>query len=118
MSNIDVAQLLEIVSDESPAGENLEYDPDFGALELAAQRKPEQRMGDEVIAAVEPDWEEVRNLAVALFSRTKDLRAAVYLTNAVIHLDGFSGLAEGLRLTNGLIEDYWGGLFPELDEDY
>lgn len=117
MSSFDVEQLLEIVSDDAPAGENLEYDPEFGALEIAAQGKPEQSMGDEVKAAEEPDWEEVKNLALGLLSRTRDLRIAIHLTTAATHLDGFAGLAQGLRLTNGLIEDFWGGLYPELDAD-
>ena len=43
MPPLDAGSLLGVVSDDSPTGPNLEFDPDFGALERAAQGKPEQQ---------------------------------------------------------------------------
>lgn len=117
MSNIDVDQLLAPISDAAPTGENLEYDPEFQALEIAAQGKAEQIMGDQVKPAEPPDWSEVKSLSTALLARTKDLRVAVHLANAAARLDGFRGLADVLKLINGIVEDYWQSLYPELDED-
>ena len=46
--------------------ENLELDPDFGALERAAQGKPETQYGNTIEPAIPPDWKETATLAVGL----------------------------------------------------
>jgi type VI secretion system protein ImpA len=117
MSTIDVEQLLQPVSEESPGGDDLEYDPAFIAMSQAAEGKAEQQMGDEVIEAEPPDWGKVRDQALALFSRTKDLRAGVLLTRAVVSTEGVIGLGDGLALLRGLIERHWDHVHPQLDPD-
>ena len=101
VSTIDVDALLEEISSDSPCGEDLEYDPQFGEMERAARGKAEQQFGDTIVEAVEPEWREVRDPALELFSRTKDLRVAVYLTQAMVHLEGFVGLRDGLTVLQG-----------------
>ena len=65
MSSIDLEALLAPVSEESPSGADLEYDPTFGELERTALGKPEQVMGDDVIEAEDPDWRAaIRNFKV------------------------------------------------------
>jgi len=109
--------LLAPVSDTSPCGENLEYDPAFTALETAARGKSEQQFGDTVIPAVEPEWRMVAEQAQALLQRTKDLRPAVLLTRAVAHEQGLDGLSLCLELVTGLLDRYWDRLYPLLDAD-
>ena len=115
MSRIDVDSLLNEVSADLPCGENLEYDPEFGEMERATQGKPEQQLGDTLIQAEDPDWPTVNKKVVSLFSRTKDLRAAVYFTQAMVHTDGLVGLRDGLKLIQGLLEKYWESVHPQLD---
>lgn len=117
MAQIDVDALLEGVSAELPCGEDLEYDPDFGELERATQGKPEQTMGDTTVPAEDPDWSDVDKRAVALLSRTKDLRVALYLAQAELHTSGLVGFADSLRLVRNLIEQYWDTVHPQLDAD-
>jgi len=117
MSAIDVEQLLAAISEESPCGDDLEYDPAFGELERAAQGKPEQQMGDEVVPAEEADWRDVRNKATELLGRSKDLRVALQLTTALAHTDALPGFSDGLALLRGLLERYWEGFHPKLDPD-
>jgi type VI secretion system protein ImpA len=117
MSAIDVEQLLAAISDESPCGDDLEYDPAFGELERAAQGKPEQQMGDEVVPAEEADWRDVRDKAIELLGRSKDLRVALQLTTALAHTDGLPGFSDGLAVMSGLLDRYWGGFHPKLDPD-
>ena len=74
----------------SVAGPNLEFAPGFGALERAAQGKPEQQYGDTIIAAAEPDWKEVEEQALALLDRTRDLRVLAHLAVAHLHFAGFA----------------------------
>jgi type VI secretion system protein ImpA len=113
--NID--KLIAEIEGESPAGADLEYDPDFGELERTARGKAEHVMGDEVVEAEPPDWREVTLQAEALFSRTKDLRVAVLLTRAALNVEGLPGLADGLHVIRKLLENYWETVYPLLDEE-
>ena len=83
MKNLDLGQFLEEISTELPCGEDLEYDPEFGEMERAAQGKPEQQIGDTLIPAEDADWLAVITGAISLFNRTKDLRVTVYLTQSL-----------------------------------
>ena len=117
MNHIDVKGLLESVSMTAPAGEDLEYDPDFLALLQAAAGKPERRMGDALVPAEEPNWSGVRDLGIALLRRSKDLRIAVLLTRALLKTEGLAGLKVGLSLVRGLVSGFWDDLHPRLDPD-
>ena len=113
----DVDQLIAPISDEAPSGENLEYEPEFGELERAAQGKPAHEMGDEVIEAEGPDWRLVRDQAQELLGRTKDLRIAVLMARAAANIHGPTGMADGAALLRGLLENLWDSLHPQLDEE-
>ena len=113
----DASALLAPVSDDEPTGPNLEFDPDFGALERAAQGKPEQQYGDTVIPAEEPDWKEVAAQAAALLERTRDLRVLAHLAVARLQLAGLPGFAEILTLTRELLEARWDSIHPQLDPE-
>lgn len=117
MSSIDVDSLLQQVSGESPCGEDLEYDPEFGEMTRASEGKPEQQMGDAVVEAEEPDWRTVKDKAVDLLSRTKDVRVAVFLSRSLLNTEGFEGLSEGMAVVRGLLERYWDEVHPQLDAD-
>jgi len=117
MSTIDIPQLLQEVSPDSPCGADLAYDPAFLELELASARKPEQQMGDSIKPAEEPRWPEVKSKALELLRRTKDLRVAVTLTRSLLRTDGPEGLRDGLEVVTGLIERYWDGVHPRLDPE-
>jgi type VI secretion system protein ImpA len=119
MAVIDIENLLQEVSPDSPSGEDLEYDPAFRELEKAAQPKPAPEFAPDQ-SPEPPDWHEVQTKAMELLVRSKDLRPALYLVKALLHNQGFSGLRDGLRLLNGLLEKYWETLYPRLDpeDDY
>ncbi len=114
---MDVAALLEPRDEEAPSGENLEYDPVFTELELAAQPGEERQMGDEVMAGEGPDFGEVREKALDVLSRSHDLRAAVFLSHAELSKRGIPGFSEVLSYMRGCLEQYWETCHPELDED-
>ena len=114
---IDVEKFLQPVTPEAPAGDDLEYDAAFSELERAAMGKPEQRMGDEIKPAEEPQWGSVHEMAAALLGRSRDLRIALHLMRADLHKSGLPALADGLRLMHGLLEKYWDTVHPRLDAD-
>jgi type VI secretion system protein ImpA len=117
MDSLNLNQLLEAESESAPSGVDLEYDPLFGEMERAAKGKEERQIGDDLLAAEEPDWPKLKQLATQVLERSKDLRAAVQLSRAMIRTDGFAGLAVGLALIKGYIDNYWNSLHPQLDPD-
>lgn len=114
----DLAALLEPRSgDAGPSGENLEYDPVFTAMELAAMPGEERQIGDSVIAAEEPDYREIRSHALAVLDRSHDLRAAVFLAHAELRTAGLPGLAAVTAYIRGCLERHWDSCHPELDAE-
>ncbi|TCV95828.1 type VI secretion system protein ImpA [Luteibacter rhizovicinus] len=112
-----LSELLVPLADEAPTGDNLEYDPDFLALERAAEAKTERVTGDSVIAAEEPDWEKVEQRSLGLLERSRDLRVSVHLCAAWTRMHGLRGWADGLALIRGLLETFWDSVHPQLDAE-
>ena len=117
MSDVDIEALLTPLDAAAPCGADLEYDESFRAMEEALRGKPEQQYGDTVIAAEGSDWRRVQTLALDLAGRTRDLRVAVGLLRARIHLDGLQACGSGLALIHGLLDRHWPHLHPMLDVD-
>ena len=93
-------------------GPDLEYDPE--SLELAdSTGKPESQFGP----GAPPDWGRVRELSESLFTRTRDLRLALWWSRAKLNLDGFAALPAALALLHGLLENFWDQLHPLPDAD-
>ncbi len=105
------------LADGSMAGPNLELDPEFGALERAAQGKPEQQYGDTIIAAADPDWKDVEEQALALLDRTRDLRVLTHLAVARLYLAGFAEFAAMLASIRQLLVMAWQEVHPQLDPE-
>lgn len=114
---LDVEKWLVPVSDDEPGGGDLEYDPDFQALERLATGRPEQQIGSTIVPAEPPDWRAVRAKAMELLERTRDLRVALVLTRALLAVEGLPGFADGLRYLHGLLERHWEHVHPQLDPD-
>ena len=117
MAVIDVNRLLQPITDVAPCGENLEYDAAFGELERIAKGKEEKRSGAEIIPAEEPKWPDVAEAADGLLKRTHDLRVMAHLTHAALYVDGFAGLAAGLRVAHGWLQTFWDSVYPQLDKE-
>ncbi len=119
MTGIDIESLLKDVAPDAPSGESdLSSEPAFIDLEIKIEGTPEREFGGKIVQeAKDPNWQDVQKAALELSTRTHDLRVAVYLTRALLHTDGFDGLASGLALLHGLIGRYWDSLYPQLDPD-
>ncbi|WP_323005183.1 type VI secretion system protein TssA [Pseudorhodobacter sp.] len=114
---MDLSAFLTSHGDAEPSGENLEYDTAFISLELAAQPGEERQVGDSIIAAEDPDHDEVFIHAADVLSRSHDLRAAVLLAHSLIRVNGFQGLAESTGYIRGCLEMWWDSCHPQLDAD-
>jgi len=109
--------MLKSHGDDAPSGENLEYDPDFTAMELAGQPEEERQAGAEIVEGRDPDYKDLAKKARAVLERTHDIRAAVYLADCEARLNGLPGFAEITRYIRGCLEEYWDTCHPQLDED-
>ena len=119
---MSLEQWLAPVSAESPCGPNLEYDAQFLALEESVRTQPKQEFRREDGATIEVEgaeiqWPVVLDQAQSLLTRSKDLRVALLLTRALLHQEGYRGIALGLELIRRLLQEQWLGLHPGLDPD-
>lgn len=112
----DLQRLTAPLTTESPCGEDLpSYDSVFSAIgEAGREDDATSPRGVWERDLKRSDWAKVRRLSEeALETRSKDLRLAASLCEAMLHLDGLAGLAQGLRLLVELVEKYWDkGLHP------
>lgn len=104
------------VSQLSPCGENIEYDPRMMALEEDIVGKPEQQMGDSIIPATPPNWKDILKNAASLLEDTRDLRVFIYWTAAQLAREGLSGLYEGLQHILYFSTEAWDELWPVPDD--
>jgi type VI secretion system protein ImpA len=110
-------EMLPDLSADAPAGENVEFDPDFDALERAAQGKPETQYGDTINPALPADWREVQALALSLLERTRDLRVLALLAIARLNLSGVAAFAVVLSQIRHQLEERWEAIHPRLDPE-
>lgn len=116
---IDVDSLTHPLSGDSPAGVDLSMSPEFLELKLAFRgHLPQERM---INAPVKEEkvvpYSDLLDRAVALASRSRDLRIAGYVLWAGVGVHGYEGLADALTLIQRLIDGFWAtGLLP-LAED-
>lgn len=113
----DLEKLLQPIQEDSPAGEDLEYDPEFAEMEKASVGTDDQEFGDTKIEGQPANWSLVRKLAVRLLQKSKDIRVAGYLAEAELRSRGLEGLRDGLVVINHIVTDFWEAHFPQLDPD-
>lgn len=118
---MDIQKLLEpLAGSDGPCGPDLSYDRGFRGF-MSSLKPPEDAMvqssADEEAKVDGPKWSAIKKDAISLLSKTKDVRIAIALTQALLHTEGLVGLEKGLELVHGLLERYWDQLYPEIDED-
>lgn len=114
---MDFSALLVPISADVPSGENLEYDPAFIELELTAQHGEERQVGDQIQKGEDPDYPAVAKLSHAILQRSHDIRAAVFLAEALLNTKGLIAFGEVVGYVRAVLQDYWPTAHPELDED-
>lgn len=111
--------LLQPLSDAQPAGVDLSFSADLDAIAKARKfDDPSLDQGEWVTDLKEADWPfVVARCSTLLAEKSKDLRLAVWLTEAGARCHDLRGLGEGYLLLAGLCDQYWErGLYP-LAED-
>lgn len=112
--------LLKPIEGENPSGVDVRYDTKL----LLYDKIKEARRQDDALA--QGDWQHERKAADwtlvskltqdALATKTKDLQLAAWLTDALLHAEGFAGLSQGLELCRGLVANFWDTLYPPAED--
>jgi type VI secretion system protein ImpA len=113
-TTLDIAALLAPITEAEPNGEDLSFSASFDEI-TAARREddPTLDQGEWVTTLKEADWPLVIELtSQLLITQTKDIRLAVWMTEALCKNRGLAGLADGLALIDQLCERYWDTLYP------
>lgn len=113
-TRLDLPALLAPISETSPCGEDMLFSRQFDAIQEARKHDdPSLEQGEWVIELKEANWPFVISECEKLLREsTKDLRLAVWLTDALASQRGFEGLADGYRLLTGLCQHHWNELHP------
>ncbi|WP_265920872.1 type VI secretion system protein TssA [Cupriavidus nantongensis] len=119
MASLQFDRLLAPLPGDQPCGEDLLFSAEFDRIQEARRADdPSLDQGDWVTDIKEADWREVIGIATSLLQdRTKDLRLAVWLTEALSKERGFAGLRDGYQLTAELCAQYWDHLHPVMEAD-
>ena len=117
MEPLNIESLLAEISPELPCGEDLENHSEFLELEKCSEDWIKQKIHPTQNGVKESEWKNAHKQALGLFSKTKDLRVAVFLTQARTLQEGLPGFRESLTLLQGLVDRYWDSFYPLLDPD-
>lgn len=109
--------LLDPIPGANPSGESLRYAPVYDQIKEARREELDVDQGAWAREIKRADWALVVKLASdALAKKTKDLQLAAWLTEAMLRREGIAGLREGINLIQGLLENFWDTLYPELED--
>ena len=109
--------LLNPISEESPGGRDIRYDPVYDEIKEARREDDAYSQGVWASERKVADYGEVSKLTQkAIATESKDLQLSFWLTEAALKLDGYNGLLQGLDLNRNLLEKFWDHLFPELED--
>lgn len=116
---IDISELLKPIPGNDPGGVSLLYEGTHEKLmEARREEDPKQSMGVWDRPLKEASWPEVIELSKdVLSSKSKDLRTAVILVEALLVNNNFNGLKSGLEFLSKFIDKYWDELHPRIDSD-
>jgi type VI secretion system protein ImpA len=112
--------ILKPIPGENPSGVDVRYDT---TLLLYDKIKEARRQDDDM---AQGDWAHERKVAQfpqvikltqdALAEKTKDLQLAAWLTEALLHTEGFAGLRQGVEICLRLCRDFWDTLYPPIED--
>jgi type VI secretion system protein ImpA len=113
----DLSLLFAPAPAQPPCGPSLRYEPDYIALRRSREEDdPSLPMGEWERPLKKADWRAVARDCEALLARSKDLQLASWLTDAWLRLHQAQGLSAGAQLLRDLVESFWDGLHPVIED--
>lgn len=112
---LDFDALLAPIPGENPAGVLLRYTGDYDEIK-SLQPKPDRDAFE--ASGQEGQWPKLIQIASQkIREKSKDLQIAAWLTEGLVHRNGFAGLRDGLKLIHGLLDRFWDHVYPLPDGD-
>ena len=109
--------ILNPISESAPGGQDLRYDPIYDKIKEARREEDDAPQGEWAHERKVADYRQVIKLASeTIATRSKDLQLAAWLTEALIHQEGYPGLREGIDLIRGIVDGFWDSLYPEIED--
>ena len=109
--------LLNPIPGENPSGADLRYAPIYDQIKEARREEEESEQGEWVHEVKKADYPLVLKLTTeAIATQSKDLQLAAWLTDALVRIEGFAGLKQGLQLLQGLTTTFWDKVYPPLED--
>ncbi|HKE29536.1 MAG TPA: type VI secretion system protein TssA [Bryobacteraceae bacterium] len=109
--------LLNPIPGDNPAGENLRYAPIFDKIKEARRQDDDAPQGEWTRERKVADYPlTIKLISETLATKSKDLQLVAWLTEAMLIREGIPGLKECLDLSHGLVENFWDGIYPELED--
>jgi type VI secretion system protein ImpA len=117
VTNTMIDDLAAPLTNGGGAGSDLRYDPVFDEMVEALREDDTAAQGAWTRPRKRSDCARVVQLAsAALRTRTKDLRIAGLLVEALLRTEGIAGLRDGLVLMRRLLDEQWEVLHPRVDD--
>ncbi len=128
VASIDIQALLTPIPGDQPCGSDLRDDNparssyyemrDLRNDARTEERRAEAPRPDVTPVDPAPKWRELAALAATVIQASaKDLEVVAWLIEAEVRARGLAAVTEGARLVQGLVEQFWDGLYPLPDED-
>jgi type VI secretion system protein ImpA len=119
-SVIRIDELLAPIPGDDAAGEPVPFQVREDLEQLRKEVDPQQFDEDDPARPTEAkkaDWPKIARLGITTLTGTsKDLLVAARTTEALANQHGFAGLADGLGLLRGLVEQCWDRLHPVMED--
>lgn len=114
-----LGQLLEPIPGDDICGIDVSYSTTLDEIrEARRQDDPSLAQGEWETELKTAQWPRVRELTEEILCRqSKDMQVAAWFTEAMTRLKGFDGLATGLQVMDGLVNEFWEFCYPSFDPD-
>ena len=116
LNDLSLAELTAPINEGS--GEDLSFSTLFDQVKEARRADPDYlTQGDWQTDLKSSDWDLTLTLAAqGLARQSKDLMLVAWLSEALAHKHHFTGITFGLTLAERLLDNFWTGLFPSLED--
>lgn len=109
--------LLTPIPGDNPAGADLRYEPVWDVIKELRREEVDAPMGEYERERKVADWAGVvREASNAIATKSKDIQLAAWLIEASFYREGFSGLAQSVRVAAQMLVKFWDNMYPSLED--
>jgi type VI secretion system protein ImpA len=114
---INFEEVLKPIPGPTPSGKNAREIKDYDSLKEARREEEALSQGEWKRDIKVADWQKVIQISTRILSGdSKDLEVAVWLLEALVKRQGFTGLRDGLRVLRELHTQFWDSFHPVIED--